>query len=239
MIKLYDASMEGCVLTLSSLLQKDPLLLSKISLTAFAETPLHIAALLGHTNFTRQLLTHKPKLALELDSRNRSPLHLASAEGHAEIVQALLQESYGDMCLVKDQDGRNPLHYAAMRGRVGAIRLLIGAYGDAVFEVESGGETALHLCVQYNHLEALKVLVEFVLNGFDEKKEHLLNLKEQAGGNTVLHLAVMFKQIEVSIIFQPQKYVILDEFKLFFRFILGKVINLIKSLKVHTKCITS
>ncbi|KAL5538029.1 hypothetical protein UlMin_045763 [Ulmus minor] len=181
MVKLYEASMEECVLTLNSLIQKNPLILSKISLTPFSETPLHISALLGHLNFTKQLVTHNPKLASTLDSLKRSPLHLASAEEHSEIVQVLLQENE-DMCLVKDEDGRVPVHYAAMRGM-----------SISIFAVLPDGETVLHLCVQYNQLEALKVLVE--LAGYENSE--FLNSKEHVGGNSILHLAVTLKQIEV------------------------------------------
>ena len=198
MKKLYEASMEGCVLTFNSLIQKDPLLLSKISLTTFSETPLHISALLGHLNFTKQLLTHKPKLASTLDSLKRSPLHLASAEGHGEIVQVLLQENE-DMCLVKDEDGRVPVHYAAMRGHIDVIKLLFNAGKSSIFALLPDGETVLHMCVQYNQLEALKLLVE--LAGYENTE--FLNSKEHVGGNSILHLAVTLKQIEVN--FQSNK----------------------------------
>ncbi|GMN59911.1 hypothetical protein TIFTF001_029006 [Ficus carica] len=192
--KLYEASIEGSLLTFNSLIQKDPLILSKISLTPFNETPLHITALLGHHDFTRQLLFHKPKLSSELDSRQRSPLHLASAEGHTEVVRVLLQEN-GDvnMCLAKDQDGKIPLHYAAMRGRIDVIKLLIGVRKESVLEVMPDGQTVLHLCVRYNHLEALKLLVELEV-AYENCR--FLNSKGSADGNTILHLAVMLKQVE-------------------------------------------
>nr|XP_015865784.3 ankyrin repeat-containing protein BDA1-like [Ziziphus jujuba var. spinosa] len=188
--------MEGSVSALNSLIHDDPLILSKISLTKFSETPLHIAALLGHLDFCKALLSYNfqaPKLALELDSLKRSPLHLASAAGHAEIVQVLLQENESkSLCLLRDQEERIPLHYAAMRGRVDTIKLLINAQPEYVFEKLDEGETVLHLCVQYNHLEALKLLVESV--GYENREFH--NMKDLNGGNTILHLAVMLKQIE-------------------------------------------
>ena len=195
--KLYEASMEGCVATLSSLIQKDPLLLSKISLTPFSETPLHISALLGHLHFTEQILSHNPKgpiLASHVDSFKRSPLHLASAEGHAQIVHALLQVNV-DVCLIRDQELRLPLHYAAMRGHVRVIELLVGARPESIFEMLAEGETVMHLCVRYNQLEALRVLVESV--GYQNDK--FLNMKDRDGDNTILHLAVMLKQIEASL----------------------------------------
>ncbi|XP_044497575.1 ankyrin repeat-containing protein ITN1-like [Mangifera indica] len=87
---LYEASMRGCVATLNTLIQNDPIILHKISLTRFTETPLHISALLGHVEFTKAIVSQKPQLVTELDSFKRSPLHLAAAEGHGEIVKELL-----------------------------------------------------------------------------------------------------------------------------------------------------
>ncbi|XP_048322218.2 uncharacterized protein LOC125419777 [Ziziphus jujuba] len=89
---------------------------------------------------------------LLLNSLKRSPLHLASAAGHAELVQVLLQENESkSICLLRDQEERIALHYAAMRGHVDGIKLLINAQPESVFEKLDEGETVLHLCVRYNH----------------------------------------------------------------------------------------
>ncbi|KAM3699381.1 hypothetical protein ACJW31_05G021500 [Castanea mollissima] len=192
MRELYKAAGNGCKTTLDRLILKDPHLLSKISLTSLSETPLHISALVGHLEFSKALLLLKPQLTLELDSHRRCPLHLASAEGHTEIVQALLVENK-DACLASDQDGRIPLHYAAMRGRVEVVRQLIIYQPNSITQVVlDGGETVLHLCVKYNQLDSLKLLVEFVSDEAD-----FLNSKDHEGGNTVLHLAVMLQRIEI------------------------------------------
>ncbi|XP_065622559.1 ankyrin repeat-containing protein BDA1 [Quercus suber] len=192
MIELYKAAGTGCKTTLDRLILEDPYLLNKISLTSLSETPLHISALVGHLEFSKALLLLKPQLTRELDSHRCCPLHLASAEGHTEIVQALLDENK-DACLVSDQDGRIPLHYAAMRGRVEVVRQLIIAQPNSITQVVlDGGETVLHLCVKYNQLDSLNLLVEFVSDEAD-----FLNSKDHEGGNTVLHLAVMLQRIEV------------------------------------------
>ena len=127
--RLYKASMEGSVVCLNWLVQKDPMILSKISLSSSTETPLHISALAGHLHFTKQLLVLEPKLASELDSFKRSPLHLASAKVHTEIVQTLM-ETNEDMCLAKDEEGRISLQYAAMRGNVDTIEQLLNGSRD-------------------------------------------------------------------------------------------------------------
>ncbi|XP_044497314.1 ankyrin repeat-containing protein BDA1-like [Mangifera indica] len=186
---LYEASMRGCVATLNILIQNDPFILHKISLTPFTETPLHISALLGHVEFTKAIVSQKPQLVTELDSFKRSPLHLAAAEGHREIVKELLITNK-EVSMVADQEGRIPLHLAAMRGRVEVIQELISAKPESIL-VQLHGETALHLCVKHNHLDALKVLVASV---DDEEFLNSKNLK----GNSILQVSAILQQYETT-----------------------------------------
>ena len=69
---------------------EDALTLARVAITCFNETPLHVAAMLGHLDFTKYRLTHKPNMTMAVDSRGRSPLHLASANGYVEMVNILL-----------------------------------------------------------------------------------------------------------------------------------------------------
>ncbi|KAM3699382.1 hypothetical protein ACJW31_05G021600 [Castanea mollissima] len=124
--------MSGSTTTLYRLIHNDPHLLSKISLTSFSETPLHISALVGQLDFSKALLLQKPQLGVELDSHKRCPLHLASAEGHIDIR------------------------------RVEVVKELIITRPDSTHVMLDGGETVLRLCVKHNQLEALKLLVESV-----------------------------------------------------------------------------
>ncbi|KAH9665118.1 ANK REP REGION domain-containing protein [Citrus sinensis] len=188
--KLYEASLRGSVRSLNTLMQSDSLILRKTSLTSLRETPLHISALLGHLDFTKALLNHKPELAKELDSLKHSPLHLAAAEGHVQIVKELLLANK-DACLVADQDGRIPLHLAAMRGRVEVVQELISANFDSAL-VKFHGDTVLHLCVRYNHLEALKIMLRSLLHdeGFLNSKNHQ--------GYSILELSATLKQFQTT-----------------------------------------
>ncbi|XP_058193009.1 ankyrin repeat-containing protein ITN1-like [Rhododendron vialii] len=189
--RLYEACLSGSVPALDALIEEDQLILDRVSsLTCFSDdTPLHVAALRGHLDFTKALLAQKPKLATELDSLRCSPLHLASAEGHAEIVRELLRVNT-DVCIAHDQDGRIPLHLAIMKGRVEVILELLRAKPESIHEKLSKGETVLHLCVIYNRLEAFKTLVQYLHN---HHQEFLLNTGDN-DGNTILHLAAALKQ---------------------------------------------
>jgi ankyrin repeat protein len=66
--ELYEASRNGCVSTLTTLIQRDAGILDRVSLTSFSETPLHLAALHGHLEISRLILCKKPTLAKEVDS---------------------------------------------------------------------------------------------------------------------------------------------------------------------------
>ena len=81
------------------------------------------------------------------------------------------------------KNGRIPLHYAAMRGRVEVVEKLIIARPDSVWVVLDGNETVLHLFVKYNQLKALDLLVKSLSDDGD-----FLNFKTSDDGNTILHL---------------------------------------------------
>ncbi|KAJ6856679.1 hypothetical protein NC651_038364 [Populus alba x Populus x berolinensis] len=74
----------------SRLLEEDKLVLDRFTTDCFAETPLHISAMLGHLEFKRNISSQTPVFAKELDFRRSSPLHWATANGHLEVVKALL-----------------------------------------------------------------------------------------------------------------------------------------------------
>ncbi|KAH9603879.1 hypothetical protein KSS87_013567 [Heliosperma pusillum] len=191
---LYDAALVGNVSLLINLLQKDPLILDRLSIKKhgnFTQTPLHVSANLGHWEFTREILSRKPELAEELDHSKRwSPLHMASAKGHLENVKILVAVN-PKMCLVRDLEGRNPVHMAAINGQVHVLHELVRVVPQAARGRTSSGETVLHLCVTHGEAEALRFLVNELDDGV------LLNTRN-SDGDTVLQLAVAAKQVEVT-----------------------------------------
>ncbi|EOY31173.1 Ankyrin repeat family protein, putative [Theobroma cacao] len=185
--KLYEAAVEGSVISLLSLLQEDALLLDRFITGRYPETPLHVASMLGHLEFVDEILCRKPELSKEVDSRKSSPLHLAAAKGYLDIAKRLLHVN-PDMCHVCDFDGRNPLHIAAIKGHINVLRELIRARPWAARSLMDEGETILHACVRYNQLEAMKLLMEIADHEFVNCKNY--------DGNTILHLAIADKQTE-------------------------------------------
>ena len=156
---MYEAS--GSVSLLKQLMVEDPLTLARVAVTCFKETPLHVAAMLGHLVFTNYLLTQKPDMTMAVDSRGCSPLHLASANGYVEMVNILMLAN-SDACLICDEDGKTPLHLAVMKGQVEVVRKLFVARREVTrYKLNQvQGETVLHLAVKQNRLGVLKLSLE-------------------------------------------------------------------------------
>ncbi|CDP13441.1 unnamed protein product [Coffea canephora] len=149
-----------------------------------AERHLRDAAVKGDAATLKRLIREDPLLLdkVSLNCQDMNPLHTAASFGHVEFVQEILEVN-GEMCLARDPRGRNPLHLAAIKGRVPVLQQLIRAKPLAAREKVAGGGTVLHLCVQYNQLEALKFLLQTI------KDDEFVNLKD-GDGMTVLHLAM-------------------------------------------------
>ncbi|KAK9287274.1 hypothetical protein L1049_015687 [Liquidambar formosana] len=192
--RLFKAARLGDVAALNKLLEEDPQILEKLSLSPSAENPLHIAALAGKTDFAKEMIRMMPSFAQELNQDGYSPMHMVSARGNVEIVGELLTLG-GDLCLVRDKDGRTPLHYAAMKGRVNVIKELLFQCPKAIEEVTARGETALHVAVKYYQFEALRVLVERFEN-MDNQYWELIDAKDKED-KTILELAISTKQHQV------------------------------------------
>nr|XP_017240139.1 PREDICTED: ankyrin repeat-containing protein At2g01680-like [Daucus carota subsp. sativus] len=179
--KLYHACLEGDVEMLKELMREDRLILAQLSISScFSQTPLHLASMLGHFEFAKSLLSHKPDFASRLDSQDRSPLHVASANGYANIVKLLLEYDQG-MCRVHDKEGRTPLHLAVRNGQYEAVIELMKVNSE-LFDEEA-------TVFMYERLNLLIRLLE--VNDRD-----LSNIKD-SNGDTILHTATALKRIQM------------------------------------------
>ncbi|KAK7852028.1 ankyrin repeat-containing protein itn1 [Quercus suber] len=119
---------------------------------------LYNASMSGSTTPLYRLIHNDPRLlAVELDSHKRCPLHLASAEGHVDIVRALLHAN-SNACLIRDQDGRIPLHYAVIRGGVELLPITTATDENEVEQAKSLDES-----VTYNTNGVLRRTIKYLL----------------------------------------------------------------------------
>ncbi|KAG6750465.1 hypothetical protein POTOM_044961 [Populus tomentosa] len=189
--RLFYAAFTGDVNALLELIREDPLLLHAVTVTT-SNTPLHVAALLGHAQFAMVAMQNCPGLADELNQQGFSPIHLASAKGHREIVRDMLVRR-PDLALIKDGDGKNPLHTAATKGRVQVLSVVFSI--ESAQELTPMGENALHVAVKHNQYKALETLIQLAYQ--IQVGDELVNAKDE-DGNTVLHLACAAKNSKSS-----------------------------------------
>ncbi|KAI8569354.1 hypothetical protein RHMOL_Rhmol02G0272100 [Rhododendron molle] len=190
--RLKDGCLSRSVAALEALINEDKLILDRVSsLTGFFindSTPLHVAALRGHLDFVKALLTRKPEMVTELDSSRSSPLHLACTKGHFEIIEELLRVNT-NVCLSRDEDGMyitfkhmysnsikvihsrvfgdagRRLKDACLSGSVAALEALINEDEFILDQVSSltgffiNDSTPLHVASLRGHLDFAKALL--------------------------------------------------------------------------------
>ncbi|KAI8527164.1 hypothetical protein RHMOL_Rhmol12G0054400 [Rhododendron molle] len=118
----------------------------------------------------------------------------SSTCGRIKWATRALTKVRSEMCLVRDRDGANPLHVAAMRGKVNVLDELLQSNPHAAraYRVDRGErETILHICIKYNQIQFLQILLEKYFKG-----EEFVNARDNAG-NTILHLAVADQRFQI------------------------------------------
>ncbi|XP_065497027.1 ankyrin repeat domain-containing protein 27 isoform X1 [Caloenas nicobarica] len=118
-------------------------------------TPLHMAALHGHSELVSLLLKHGARISAR-NAKHAVPLHLACQKGHFQVVKCLMD--YNAKQNKKDIYGNTPLIYACLNGQYETTALLL-QHGASVNLCNAKGNTALHEAVLGKH----EALVELLL----------------------------------------------------------------------------
>ncbi|XP_071612877.1 ankyrin repeat domain-containing protein 27 isoform X3 [Heliangelus exortis] len=106
-------------------------------------TPLHMAALHGHSELVSLLLKHGASVSAK-NGKHAVPLHLACQKGHFQVVKCLMD--YDAKQNKKDIYGNTPLIYACLNGQYETTALLL-QHGASVNLSNAKGNTALHEAV--------------------------------------------------------------------------------------------
>lgn len=161
-------------------------------------TPLHFASAFGRVEVAKVLIERGARHDSKATCGVATPLQLAKGNE----MMALLEEvnSFFDAakrgctddvielfsketCVfgAKDHQGCTPLHWAALHGHLGVVRLLLELGLDPA-DVSVKGNSPLHIAASKGH----ERIAEILLRG---KSTSLLDGKTFAGGNTPLHAA--------------------------------------------------
>ncbi|EOY18338.1 Ankyrin repeat-containing protein [Theobroma cacao] len=189
---LRSAALSGNIDALYALIEEDADVLRRIDEMEFVDTPLHIAAAAGHTEFARELMNLKPSFARKLNQSGSSPLHLALQNKQEKMVDDLLSIDK-NLVRVKGREGYTPLHHAAREGNDSLLTKFLEKCPSSILDVTVRNETALHIAAKYNKLEALKAILEWLPISFHGS---IIN-SEDKDGNTVLHIAASNNQTQM------------------------------------------
>ncbi|KAF5982311.1 ankyrin 3 [Fusarium coicis] len=135
-------------------------------------TPLHLAALHGHSTVTEQLLKSGAKTNAQTVCVDTA-LHFAVLQGHQSIMKYLLERNpnlitVADVKLLIDRRadlralntyGNSVLHHAVNAAKSSVIKLLLDS-GSDIDRQNAQGRTPLHLAIVGGHFSAVKALLE-------------------------------------------------------------------------------
>nr|XP_023894193.1 ankyrin repeat-containing protein BDA1-like [Quercus suber] len=198
--RMRQVAQQGNIDAFYLIIQEDVKLLEHMDKLPFVDTPLHIAAHAGHIPFAMELMRLKPSFSIKLNPDGYSPIHLALQNGHMELVRRLV-EVHGDLVRVKGRAGITPLHYVAATIETDDHHDLLSdflkACPNSIEDVTVRNESALHIALKYDKLEAFLHLVRWMRRNWSQNptlwESKVLNRKDEQG-NTALHIAVYKNQ---------------------------------------------
>ncbi|XVE69091.1 hypothetical protein DITRI_Ditri09bG0122400 [Diplodiscus trichospermus] len=196
--RLRRAAQSGNIDDLYAVIKDDADVFSRIDQVRFVDTPLHIAAAAGHTDFAMEIMNLQPSFARKLNQDGFSPIHLALQNQQSELVVDLLSVDK-DVVRLKGREGYTPLHYVAREGNAPLLSEFLDHFPDCVLDLTIRKETALHIAAQFNRLEAFKAILERIQKNTEDNQiqgRRMLNLQDKYG-NTALHLAASNNQTKM------------------------------------------
>ncbi|KAL4601351.1 hypothetical protein ACB092_11G266900 [Castanea dentata] len=199
--RMEQAAERGDITALHQLLGEDVNLLDHIDLVQCVQTPLHIAASAGHIQFATEVMGLMPSFAWKLNPDGFSPIHLALKNGHIELVRQLL-EIDRDLAHVKGKECITPLHYVAETGdcHIDLLDKFLLVSPNSIADVTVRDETALHIALKKEQLDAFKFLVGWLgRNLFKNTSLNVFSVLNQKDdeGNSVLHIVVSKNETQV------------------------------------------
>jgi ankyrin repeat protein len=130
--QLKSAAEAGNINLLYSVIQDDSYILERIDSIPFVDTPLHIAASMGHLQFAIEIMRLKPSFALKLNPEGLSPIHLAIQNKRMMLCLVGMNK---DLVRVRGKRGWTPLHLASQIGDVDILDKLLHACPDSLEDV--------------------------------------------------------------------------------------------------------
>jgi len=197
--RLNVAAQAGDIDLLYTVIQDDPSILDIIDLIPFVETPLHIAATMGHLQFASEIMILKPSFAWKLNPQGFSPIHLAMQNDKKHMVYRFVYINK-DLVRIQGRGGLTPLHLASQIGEIEILAEFLLLCPESIEYLTVRRETALHIAVKNGQYEALQVLVGWLKRnaerGAQDLENGILNRRDEEH-NTILHISALSSDPQV------------------------------------------
>uniref|UniRef100_A0A2N9FM39 PGG domain-containing protein n=1 Tax=Fagus sylvatica TaxID=28930 RepID=A0A2N9FM39_FAGSY len=198
--RLNQAALQGNIDDFYILIREDVKLLEHIDELPFVDTPLHIAATVGHIPFALEMLRLKPSFARKPNPNGLSPIHLALQNGQYKMVYWLVHVD-NDLVRVKGREFITPLHYVAENcgDHLNLLYKFLSCCPKSIVDETIRKETAMHIALKHDNLEAFKFLVGWLKRSWFKNaasyEREVLNAWDQEG-NT--HWDILEGQTQVD-----------------------------------------
>ncbi len=127
-------------------------------------TPLHYASLFGYLEVVKVLVESGARLEEKLKT-GFTPLACAAKEQRSFVVEYLL--SKGANPESKDDESLTPFHWAAIKGNLTIMKLLVGECADGLDLKDNLGRTPFDCANGTEHWEVAKYIEEHKVNNID------------------------------------------------------------------------
>ncbi|GAW26543.1 putative serine threonine-protein phosphatase 6 regulatory ankyrin repeat subunit B-like [Rosellinia necatrix] len=161
-------------------------------------TALLIAAGGGFIQLVEDLLNTEITTVMK-DTNGNNALHLATQEQYPDIVESLLRSDSGSASIfdanARNNSGWTPLHLAALADRPVVVRMLLHG-GANLNNVNSLGQTALHISSHNNHVWVVNALMDYLAENPTPKRS-VISVRDSSG-DTAFITAVKRGHYEVA-----------------------------------------
>ncbi|KAL5972796.1 hypothetical protein ACLOJK_039602 [Asimina triloba] len=161
--KLHEAARRGSVLLLRAISDEDTEIL--YSVAPQANNSLHIAARIGHAEFTKEILSRCGAHLMQVNYSGDTPLHCAARTGRLHVIDILLnwlrmEDKNMSLIRITNKEGNTALH-EALRNRHGivAMKMLEFEWKLACL-VNGAGESPLHIAARGELVEVVETILD-------------------------------------------------------------------------------
>ncbi|KAF7820270.1 ankyrin repeat-containing protein NPR4-like isoform X1 [Senna tora] len=171
-----------------ALLEEHPTAITA-KLTILGQTPLHVAASLGHVSMVEELValsTTTPQLLETVDVHGNTPLATAALYGaHPRIAECMVNKN-NNLVAITNREGTLPVTIAVLNGHKRMARCLYSLTPLEVFKRDNGGIQAIKLLRRCFNIGELGIALDLLL-----KCQELILAKDDIKQIPILKIAAM------------------------------------------------